>query len=185
MRKSTLTPVDSTRTFTTHAVILKTVSRNSIFADRTSTHAMASNQLRLWLSAFAHLMLSQLQAIALPGTRLDKATIGTLRLRLFKIAARVKISVRRIRLELAEGCSDQDVFAQVFKNLQAWPSQESQHSRLQRKERAGTPWRASSCPQPANERKNPSVQNGYGQPTPSIPIKSATQAYHVHQIHEK
>jgi hypothetical protein len=96
--------------------------QQDLFADRTSTHAMASNQLRLWFSAFAHLMLSQLQAIALRGTRLAKATIGTLRLRLFKIAARVKVSVRRIRFELAEGCPDQDVFAQVFRNLQAWPS---------------------------------------------------------------
>lgn len=96
--------------------------QQDLFADRTSTAAMASNQLRLWFSAFAHLMLSQLQAIALPGTRLERATIGTLRLRLFKIAARVKISVRRIRFELAGGCPDQDVFAQVFKNLQTWPS---------------------------------------------------------------
>ena len=96
--------------------------QQDLFADRTSTHAMASNQLRLWFSAFAHLMLSQLQAIALPGTRLEKATVGTLRLRLFKIAARVKVSVRRIRFELAEGCPDQDDFAQVWKNLQAWPS---------------------------------------------------------------
>lgn len=93
-----------------------------LFADRTSTAAMASNQLRLWFSAFAHLMLSQLQAVALAGTRLEKATIGTLRLRLFKIAARVKLSVRRIRFELAEGCPDADVFKQVWKNLQAWPS---------------------------------------------------------------
>jgi hypothetical protein len=96
--------------------------QQDLFADRTSTHAMASNQLRLWFSAFAHLMLSQLQALAFPGTRLEKATIGTLRLRLFKIAARVKVSVRRIRFELAEGCPDQDIFAQVWKNLQAWPS---------------------------------------------------------------
>jgi hypothetical protein len=54
------------------------------------------------------------------NSRLEKVTTGTLRL--FKIAARVKISVRRIRFELAEGCHDQDVFAQVWKNLQAWPS---------------------------------------------------------------
>jgi len=96
--------------------------QQDLFADRTSTHAMASNQLRLWFCAFAHLMLSQLQAIALPGTRLEKATIGTLRLRLFKIAARVKLSVRRIRFELASGSPDQDVFAHVWKNLQAWPT---------------------------------------------------------------
>ena len=96
--------------------------QQALFADRTSTHAMASNQLRLWFSAFAHLMLSRLQADALRGTRLEKATIGTVRLRLFKIAARVKVSVRRIRFELASGCADQDVFSAVWKNLQAWPS---------------------------------------------------------------
>lgn len=96
--------------------------QQDLFADRTSTKAMASNQLRLWFSAFAHLMLSRLQAIALPGTRLEKASIGTIRLYLFKIAARIKVSVRRIRFELAQSCPYQDVFAQVFKNLQAWPS---------------------------------------------------------------
>ena len=96
--------------------------QQDLFADRTSTKAMPSNQLRLWFSAFAHLMLSQLQSAVLRGTRLEKATIGTLRLRLFKIAARVKVSFRRVRFELAGGCPDQDVFAQVWKNLQAWPS---------------------------------------------------------------
>ncbi len=96
--------------------------QQDLFADRTSTQAMASNQLRLWFSAFAHLMLSRLQSNALRGTRLEKATLGTVRLRLFKIAARVKVSVRRIRFELASGCADQDVFAAVWKNLQAWPS---------------------------------------------------------------
>ena len=40
----------------------------------------------------------------------------------FKIAARVKVSVRRIRFGLAGGCPDKDVFAAVWKNLQAWPS---------------------------------------------------------------
>ena len=83
---------------------------------------MTSNQLRLWFSAFAHLMLSRLQADGLHGTRFEKATIGTIRLRLFKIAARVKVSVRRISFELASCCADQDVFAAVWKNLQAWPS---------------------------------------------------------------
>ena len=96
--------------------------QQDLFADRTSTHAMASNQLRLWFSVFAHLMLSRLQAGALRGTRLEKATIATVRLYLFKIAARVKVSVRRIRFELAGGCAHKDVFAAVWKNLQAWPS---------------------------------------------------------------
>lgn len=90
-------------------------------------------------SGFAHLMLSQLQAFALRGTRLEKATIGTLRLRLFKIAARVKVSVRRIRFELAEGCPEQDVFEQVFKNLQAWPSWSSRPLRNSLKRKSRTP----------------------------------------------
>ena len=63
-----------------------------LFADRTSTHWMASNQLRLWFSTFAHLIMSTLQAEVLKGTELESASIGQIRLRLFKIAARLKTS---------------------------------------------------------------------------------------------
>src|SRR5208282_4588957 len=59
-----------------------------LFADRTSTHWLASNQLRLWFSAFAHLIMSTLQAGVLKGTELEAASIGQIRLRLFKISAR-------------------------------------------------------------------------------------------------
>ena len=96
--------------------------QQDLFADRTSTMAMASNQLRLWFSAFTHLILSRMQAEVLPGTPLAKATIGTLRLRLFKIAARVNISCRRIHFQLAGGCPDKEAFAMAWRNLQAWPS---------------------------------------------------------------
>jgi hypothetical protein len=68
-----------------------------LFADRTSTHWMASNQLRLW---FSHLIMSTLQATVLKGTELAVASIGQIRLRLFKIAARLTVSVRRIHIEL-------------------------------------------------------------------------------------
>jgi hypothetical protein len=71
-----------------------------LFADRTSTHWMASNQLRLWFSAFAHLILSVLRAEVLQGTELAQATIGQIRLKLFKIGARVKVSCRRVHFEL-------------------------------------------------------------------------------------
>jgi hypothetical protein len=50
-----------------------------LFADRTSTHWMASNQLRLWFSAFAHLIMSTLQAGVLKGTELEAASIGQMR----------------------------------------------------------------------------------------------------------
>ena len=72
-----------------------------LFADRTSTHWMSSNQLRLWFSAFAHLILSVLRADVLKGTAFAHATVGEIRLKLFKIAARVTVSCRRIHFELA------------------------------------------------------------------------------------
>jgi hypothetical protein len=90
-----------------------------LFADRTSTHWMASNQLRLWFSAFAHLLISVLRAEVLPGTELAKATVGQIRLKLLKIAARVKISCRRIHLELASGYPYRETFGRAWSNLMA------------------------------------------------------------------
>ncbi len=88
-----------------------------LFADRTSTHWMSSNQLRLWFSAFAHLLISVLRAEVLQGTELAKATVGQIRLKLFKIAARVKVSCRRIHLELATAYPYREVFARAWANL--------------------------------------------------------------------
>lgn len=88
-----------------------------LFADRTSTHWMASNQLRLWFSVFAHLIMSRLQAEVLKGTELASASIGQVRLRLFKIAARLKISVRRIHIELCSAYPLQSLFSLVHKRL--------------------------------------------------------------------
>jgi hypothetical protein len=88
-----------------------------LFSDRTSTHWMASNQLRLWFSAFAHLIMSRLQAEVLRGTELASASIGQVRLRLFKIAARLKISVRRIHIELCSAYPLQGLFSLAHKRL--------------------------------------------------------------------
>jgi hypothetical protein len=88
-----------------------------LFADRTSTHWMASNQLRLWFSAFAHLLISVLRAEVLKGTELAQATVGQIRLKLFKIAARVKVSCRRIHLELAGGYPYRETFSKAWANL--------------------------------------------------------------------
>jgi hypothetical protein len=63
-------------------------------ADRTSTHWMASNQLRLWFSAFALLLFQRLRTIALRGTQLANATAGTIRQRFLKIGAVVTVSTR-------------------------------------------------------------------------------------------
>jgi hypothetical protein len=93
-----------------------------LFADRTSTHWLASNQLRLWFSAFAHLILSTLQAEVLTGTELAVASFGQIRLRLFKIAARVRVSVRRVHLELCSAYPLQALFAVVHQRLRALPT---------------------------------------------------------------
>lgn len=90
-----------------------------LFADRTSTHWMASNQLRLWFSAFAHLLISTLRAWVLRGTELEHASIGHIRLRLFKIAARFKVSVRRIHIELCSAYPLKGLFAQIHYRLRA------------------------------------------------------------------
>jgi hypothetical protein len=59
--------------------------------------------------------------VALKGTRLAKATCGTIRLKLLKIGAQLKISVRRILIHLASACPYQDVFHQAWRNLQHLP----------------------------------------------------------------
>ena len=93
-----------------------------LFADRTSTHWMTSNQLRLWFSAFAHLLLSVLRAEVLRGSDLAQASIGQIRLKLFKIAARVKMSCRRIHVELAGGYPYRETFRRAWTNLCAMPA---------------------------------------------------------------
>jgi hypothetical protein len=89
-----------------------------LFADRTSTHLMTSNQLRLWFSSLAYVLLSAMRRVALKDTRLAKATCGTIRVKLLKIGAQVTVSVRRFFIHLASGCPYQDVFAQACRNLQ-------------------------------------------------------------------
>ena len=86
------------------------VQQLDLFADRTSTRVMGANQLRLWFSAFAHLLVELLRGDALSGTSLATATPGTIRLRFFKLAARVKVSSRRILVEWCSACPYQDTY---------------------------------------------------------------------------
>lgn len=80
------------------------VQQMDLFADRTSTKNFDANQLRLWFSAFAHLLVETLRADILKDTRLADATIGQIRLRFFKLAARVKVSCRRVLIEWCSAC---------------------------------------------------------------------------------
>lgn len=72
-----------------------------LFADRTSAASMRANQLRLWFASFAYLLLAALRRIGLAHTRLATSTCGTIRLKLLKIGAQVRVSVRRIKIAMA------------------------------------------------------------------------------------
>lgn len=88
-----------------------------LFADRTSAGTLRANQLRLWFSSFAYVLVSALRRVALKGTRLAEASCGTIRLKLFKIAAHVEVSVRRFVIHLASASPYQDVFRKACRNL--------------------------------------------------------------------
>jgi hypothetical protein len=75
-----------------------------LFADRTSAATMKANQLRLWFASFAYVLLEALRRIGLRHTQFAVATCGTIRLKLLKIGAQVRTSVRRIKVAMASAC---------------------------------------------------------------------------------
>jgi len=85
--------------------------QGDLFADRTSAASLSANQLRLWFASMAYVLLCALRRIALQHTRLATATCGSLRLKLLKLGALVRVSVRRIKIALASGCPYQHEFA--------------------------------------------------------------------------
>ena len=88
-----------------------------LFADRTSARSMRANQLRLWFASMAYVLLCALRRIALPYTCFAKATCGRIRRRLLKIAAVIRISVRRIKFSMASTYPYQDVFKTAHERL--------------------------------------------------------------------
>lgn len=88
-------------------------------ADRMSTHHLASNQLRLWVAMFAYLLLERLRTRGLAGTELERATAGSLRLRLLKVAAQVRVSVRRVYVQLSSAYPLQHLFQLCQRRLAA------------------------------------------------------------------
>jgi Transposase DDE domain group 1 len=89
-----------------------------LFADRTSTGKMWSNQLRLYFSSITYVLLQTLRRTALAGTELEKAQCGTIRLKLLKIGALVRVTVRKIWISLAEGYPYAALFARVLATLE-------------------------------------------------------------------
>lgn len=88
-----------------------------LYADRTSSGTMRANQLRLWFSTLAYLLLNQLRRVGLKGTELARATCGTIRLRLLKIGAVVRVSARRVRVSLSSAWPWRQLLAQVAGRL--------------------------------------------------------------------
>ena len=72
-----------------------------LFADRTSAATMRANQLRLWFASMAYVLMAALRRIGLAGSPFADATCGTIRLKLLKIGALVRLSVRRLKLAMA------------------------------------------------------------------------------------
>ena len=92
-----------------------------LFSDRTSTAHLRSNQIRLYFSAVAYRVLQALRRLGLQGTELAKAQCTTLRLKLLKVGALVRITVRKVWVSLAGGYPYQELFRQVYVQLRAAP----------------------------------------------------------------
>ena len=96
-----------------------------LFADRTSCHLFKANQFRVLLAAFAYVLVEHIRRTALVGTELEKAEVGTIRLRLFRVAGLVVKSVRRLVVRLSSGYVWQELFVRVAQRLQSRPRVES------------------------------------------------------------
>jgi hypothetical protein len=93
-----------------------------LFADRTSSHNLASNQLRLWFSSVAYILLNELRRLGLQGTELAHARCDTIRTKLLKIGAQIRVTVRRVWVHLASSYPYATVWTQIVGNLRAGPS---------------------------------------------------------------
>jgi Transposase DDE domain group 1 len=92
-----------------------------LFSDRTSTHYLRSNQLRLYFSSIAYVLLQMLRRWGLQGTELAQAQCSTIRLKLLKIGALIRITVRKVWISLAGGYPHVELFRQVHEKLCAVP----------------------------------------------------------------
>ena len=90
-----------------------------LYADRTSTATMRANQLRLWLASFAYVLLCAVRRIGLHHTPFANASCGTIRLKLLKIGALVRVSVRRIKIAMASSCPAAEVWGRAAVRLAA------------------------------------------------------------------
>jgi len=89
----------------------------SLFADRVSAETMRANQMRLYLSAMAYVLMSGLRRLGLKATELAQAQVSTIRSKLLKIGAQVRVTVRKVWVSMASSYPWQDLYNQVWTNL--------------------------------------------------------------------
>jgi hypothetical protein len=93
-----------------------------LFADRTSTAWLRSNQLRLYFSSLAYILMQKLRQLGLKETELAQAQCDTIRLKLFKIGAQIEVTVRKVWISFSESYPYLGLFQRVFTRLQKVPS---------------------------------------------------------------
>ena len=89
----------------------------SLFADRVSTETMRANQMRLYLSSMAYVLVSGLRRLGLKATELAEAQVSTIRTKLLKIGAQIRVTVRKVWVSMASSYPWQDLYRQVWANL--------------------------------------------------------------------
>lgn len=89
----------------------------SLFADRVSAETMRANQMRLYLSTMAYILMSGLRRLGLKGTELAEAQVSTIRTKLLKIGAQIRVTVRKVWVSMASSYPWQELYQQVWANL--------------------------------------------------------------------
>ena len=89
----------------------------SLFADRVSTETMRANQMRVYLSTMAYVLMSGLRRLGLKATELAEAQVSTIRTKLLKIGAQIRVTVRKVWISMASSYPYQDLYQQVWTNL--------------------------------------------------------------------
>jgi hypothetical protein len=89
----------------------------SLFADRVSAETMRANQLRLYLSTMAYILVSGLRRLGLQATVLAQAQVSTIRTQLLKIGAQIRVTVRKVWVSMASSYPWQELYRQVWTNL--------------------------------------------------------------------
>lgn len=93
-----------------------------LFSDRTSTHTFAGNQLRLWFSSIAYVLMNALRSKCLAKTELQNSQVGTIRTKLLKLGALITVSTRRILIAITSSCPYKHIFADAYRCLKMLPN---------------------------------------------------------------